>query len=189
MKRFLIFLLTVCVLVCGVSAQDEHGTMSIENIEEEISDLDNESQEKTAGFADGKSGFWFGFGGDTAMYSQYGFAFGPSFSIGFGTGMSIGINAAWFFTKEEIDVLEINVFFRIYFFKNADNGPYIQIMAGPSLFNRSGDFSVPSNSGTISAGAVFGWRFLLFNMWYIEPSIRGGYPFLFGATVSTGIQF
>jgi len=179
----------VCFLLSvDVSAQEESDALLIESIEEEKPDFDEESQEKTAGFAGGKNNFWFGFSGDTAMYSQYGFAFGPGFSIGFGARLSIGVKAAWFFTKEGIDVLEVNVLLRFYLLKKANSGLFFEIMGGPALYNRSGEFSTPSNAGSISAGAAFGWRFVLFNRWFIEPSIRGGYPYLFGASVLTGVR-
>jgi len=132
--------------------------------------------------------FWFGGGGDTALYSQAGYAFGGSFALGYGAGSSIGFKAAWFLNEEGIDILELNFLLRLYFLRQAYKGPYIQFMGGPSLYNRSGSFSIPSNSGMISAGLSAGWRFVLFDRWFIEPSVRGGYPYIFGASLLTGIR-
>ncbi|MCL2805848.1 MAG: DUF3575 domain-containing protein [Treponema sp.] len=134
--------------------------------------------------------FWVGFGGDAAMYSQAGYAFGGSFALGYGKRTSIGFKAAWYFINEDnIDTIELNLLLRFYFFRAGYHGPFVQLMGGPSLYNRTGTFSLPATSGMISAGLSIGWRFVLFNRWYIEPSIRGGYPYMLGATVATGVRF
>jgi hypothetical protein len=38
-------------------------------------------------------------------------------------------------------------------------------------------------------GLSAGWRFPLGTRWYIEPAIRGGYPYLFGASLTAGFRF
>ena len=180
MPRPLPFLFVVCMLipVFGIFAQDE---------ENETCDFLWELHDEPAD--ERKSGdFWFGIGGETAMYSQLGYAFGGSFTIGYGAGSSIGLKAAWFFSEEGIDTVELNFLLRFYFLKAANHGPFAQIMGGPALFNRTNNFAVPANSGMVSAGVSLGWRFILFNNWFIEPSIRGGYPYIFGASVATGIR-
>jgi len=137
-----------------------------------------------------KGDFWISLGGDAALYSVSGVAFGGSLALGYGTGSSIGLKITWFFWEEGIDTLELSFILRFYLLGvNAYSGPYLQLMGGPSLFNYTGDFSVPSEWGSISAGLCFGWRFVFFNRWFAEPYIRGGYPYLGGAGLSAGVRF
>jgi len=132
--------------------------------------------------------FWLGFGGDTALYSQHGYAYGGSFTFGYGAGSAIGVKASCYFNEEGIDTVELNFLLRFYFLRMAYKGPFFQLMGGPALFNRTGDFTIPSNSGMLSAGLCLGWRFVLAERFYIEPAVRGGYPYLLGATVSAGVR-
>jgi len=134
--------------------------------------------------------FWFGIGGEASSYSLSGFAYGGSFSLGFGTGTSIGIKTIWFFNSENIDIIELIFFFRYYLQGLASNsGPFIQIMGGSSLFFNSGDFSIPFDLGIISAGLSFGWRFLFSDRWFVEPAVRAGFPYMIGAGISAGVRF
>jgi hypothetical protein len=128
--------------------------------------------------------FWLGFGFDTAMYSELGYAYGGSFSLGYGRRSAVGLKAAWYFNEEKIDTLELNFILRF----SLDSGPFIQLMGGPSLYNHSGEFSVPANTGSFNAGLGLGWHLAFANKWFIEPSVRGGYPYVFGVTVSAGIR-
>jgi len=137
-----------------------------------------------------ESDFWICVGGDISMYSYMGLAYGGSFAIGYGSGSSFGLKVAYFFNQEGIDTLEICLLLRFYLQgKNAYSGPFLQFLGGPSLYNRTGSFAIPSNVGMISAGLGFGWRFLFANRWFVEPVIRAGYPYIFGATVSAGVRF
>jgi len=134
--------------------------------------------------------FWIGFGGESALYSSSGAAFGGSFSFGFGTGTSIGVKTVLFFNPESISVIELLFFFRYYLFGlNSNSGLYAEILGGPSLFNNSGEFSVPSDFGIISFGLSFGWRFIFSDRWYVEPAVRAGFPYMIGAGVSAGVRF
>jgi hypothetical protein len=105
--------------------------------------------------------FWVSLGGDTALYSTSGLAYGGSLSFGYGTGISFGLKAAWFFGPESIDTFELLFLFRLYVPRAFSySGPYVQLMGGPSFYNHRGSFSIPSDLGMISAGLGFGWRFL-----------------------------
>jgi len=138
----------------------------------------------------GREDIWIGISADTAFYSVVGLAYGGGFVLGYGTGSAIGLKATWLIDQDGIDTLELGFLLRFYFFgMNAHSGPFIQFVGGTSLFNRSGNFSVPSYSGNISAGLCLGWRFIVSNRWFIEPSVRGGYPYLYGASISAGIRF
>jgi len=39
------------------------------------------------------------------------------------------------------------------------------------------------------AGLCAGWRFPLGTRFFLEPVIRGGYPYLYGASISAGMKF
>ena len=133
---------------------------------------------------------WISLGGEISMYSSSGLAYGGSFTFGYGSGSSIGLKAAYFFSEEGIETLEICLLLRFYLLgKNAYTGPFLQFLGGPSFYNRLGTFVIPSNVGAISAGLGFGWRFLFANRWFVEPMVRGGYPYIVGATVSVGVRF
>jgi len=148
----------------------------------------------SAGFADTepeKGDSWFCLGGETALYSYSGISYGGGFALGYGKGTSIGLKAVWFIPSNGISVLELNFLYRIYFFgKQAYSGPFIQLLGGPVLFfsNESG-VSVPSDLGALSMGVGCGWRFLIKDRWFIEPSVRCGYPYLAGAGLSAGMRF
>jgi len=151
---------------------------------------EEENKDKSNAVLRSEKDIWISIGGELSLYSYVGPAYGGSFTFGYGSGSSIGIKAAYFFNEEKIETLEICLLLRFYLFgRNAYSGPFLQFLGGPSLYNRSGSFSLPSNIGAVSAGLCFGWRFIFANRWFIEPMIRGGYPYLFGATVSAGVRF
>lgn len=129
--------------------------------------------------------------GEVLMYSISSPSFGGGLSFGYGSGVSIGIKAAFFIDLESLSTIEITFLLRAYFLgANAYSGPFLQLSVGPSLFFKPDDsLTVPSELGMISAGLGFGWRFLLKNRWFIEPAIRGGYPFIAGGGFSAGVRF
>lgn len=136
--------------------------------------------------------FWVAAGAETTFFSSETFSYGGRVTMGYGRGASIGFKAAWFFDDaEKLDVLELGFLLRLFFFGDgAVSGPYVQIAAGPALFlRRDGDSTVPSNIGRLSAGLELGWRFLFGNRFFLEPGIRGGYPFIGGAGISGGVSF
>ena len=136
-----------------------------------------------------KEDFWISFGADAGLYSSNSISFGGGFSIGYGTGSSFGFKAAWYFSPEGMDTLELSLILRFYLFgKDAYSGPFLQFIGGPVLFNNEGNFTIPADSGAMSAGLIAGWRFICNDKWFVEPAIRGGYPYLFTAGVSAGIR-
>jgi len=140
--------------------------------------------------------FWIAIGADAAFYSLSSLSdfsslsYGGSFAFGYGSGSSIGIKAIYFFNVESFSLLEADLLLRFYLFgRRAYWGPFIQIMGGASLINFNGEFSVPSNTGIFNAGVSFGWRFLFMNRFFIEPAIRGGYPYRVGLGIGLGVRF
>jgi len=135
--------------------------------------------------------FWFCPSVETALYSERSFSYGAGFAAAYGKKASIGIKGVFFIDDADIlDVLELRVIFRLYFFTGAANsGPYFQLEGGPAVFfHREHGIELPAAFGMFTAGLTFGWRFPLGNYFFIEPSVRGGYPFLAGASLSIGLK-
>jgi hypothetical protein len=96
----------------------------------------------------------------------------------------------------EFRTVELNFLLRFYLFGMArtasprNSGLFLQLNGGPVIFARNADdIAMPSKTGTLSGGLSLGWRFLLGRFFFIEPSVRGGYPFLAGAGLSAGVRF
>ena len=162
------------------------------------------AQDANAGFLAAppqRGDFWVSPGAETAFYSSSGLSAGGSISAAYGSRFSIGIKTAWFFDiNNELDALEINFLLRYYFMGPSggpasaesapSKGPYLQLTGGPALFfDREEKNSVPARYGRISAGLTFGWRFLFGKLFFAEPYIRAGYPYIAGAGVSAGVHF
>jgi len=139
-----------------------------------------------------KGDFWFCPSAEIALYSKYSFSYGAGFSFAYGRKVSVGLKAAFLFDNDQaLDVLELHVLLRLYLSgRNANSGPFFQFAGGPAIFfPNDGDISLPAEFGLLSAGLSFGWRFLLGNTFFIEPSVRGGYPFIAGSSLSAGLRF
>jgi len=133
--------------------------------------------------------FWICPGFETALYSRSGLAYGGSLALGYGKGASIGLKAAYFFSSDNT-TLELNFLLRFHLRgAYAYSGPFFQFIGGSVLFADEANVGIPATTGSISAGLAFGWRFLFKDRWFIEPAIRGGYPFLGGAGLSAGVRF
>jgi hypothetical protein len=139
---------------------------------------------------------WVSPGAETAFFTSSGISVGGSFALAYGSRASMGFKATWFSgMNNELDALELNFLLRFYFLGSAaagtpSGGPYLQLTGGPALFfNKAEDISIPAKWGTVSAGLTFGWRFLFGKFIFVEPYIRGGYPYIAGAGVSAGLRF
>ncbi|MCL2411559.1 MAG: hypothetical protein FWC97_07955 [Treponema sp.] len=134
---------------------------------------------------------WISAGIGTAVYSRSGLSYGGSLAFAYGRGVSVGLQTAYFFDLEDrVDVLELGFLLRFYvqglsFY----SGPFIQLSGGQALFFRRDDVTFPASWGILLGCLSLGWRFFLDEMFFIEPFIRGGYPYLFGGGLSAGIRF
>lgn len=153
------------------------------------------AQEK-AGFLavpDGKGDFWFCPSAETALYSSATMSYGAGFAIAYGRKVSIGIKASFFSDiGNELSVLEVNVLARYYLQKGpAISGPFLQIMGGPTFYfiNSGTEASDIPMVGRVSAGLSFGWRFLLGKYFFVEPSVKAGYPYIIGISAAAGLHF
>ncbi|MCL2184981.1 MAG: hypothetical protein FWB86_03880 [Treponema sp.] len=136
--------------------------------------------------------FWFCPSAEIALYSEYSFSYGAGFAIAFGKKTSFGLKGIFFFDEANVlDVLELHILLRLYLFKGtSNNGPFFQLTGGPAIFfPREFEIVLPAQIGMFSACLSFGWRFILGKNFFIEPQVRGGYPFLAGGSVSAGLRF
>jgi hypothetical protein len=138
--------------------------------------------------------FWVCPSFETANYNPDGLASGAGLTLAYGRGVSIGLQAAYFFNAEEIpDILELTCLFRLYLpdLKNggAISGPWLQVNGGSALYYAQGVADGNNGLGNVSAGLSFGWRFLFGNYFFAEPYIRAGYPFLFGGGLAAGYHY
>ncbi|MDR2479844.1 MAG: OmpA family protein [Treponema sp.] len=101
---------------------------------------------------------------------------GPVFAMGVNIGSGYGWNN--FFS------IESRVFGRWYFAQPGNVAFFFQADAGLLVTFRSFDFF--ESRGSPSAGLTLGSRIKLSNKWFIEPYIRGGYPYLGGIGVLAG---
>jgi len=143
-------------------------------------------------FAQKSEELWICPSAEIALYSEQSFSYGAGFAFAYGKNASIGLKGVFLFDEQKVlDVLELNLLFRLHFLKEAANkGPFLQLTAGPVIFfPREHDIILPAKIGMFSASISFGWRFLFGNTFFIEPQIRGGYPFIAGASLSAGFKF
>jgi len=176
-KSLLISVLLILFPIFAIYAQDE--TLK---------------EEEAPKLLDVKPDFWFGIGGETAFYNASGLAFGGSFALGYGSGTSIGLKASFFSDGTELKIFEIDLLLRFYTSgRNAYEGHFIEFIGGASLINNTEDFlgffEFPSRIGVLNAGFNTGWRFLFNNLFFAEPSVRFGYPYFVGLSVSAGVRF
>lgn len=136
---------------------------------------------------------WISPAAEIAFYSAFSFSYGPGLAVGYGKRVSTGLKALFLFDAEnELDVMEINFLIRWYLLASdsVSSGPFIQFAGGPAIFfEREKDISMPAEYGMFSAGLSLGWRFHIGKLFFIEPSVRGGYPYMAGFALLSGISF
>jgi hypothetical protein len=139
-----------------------------------------------------KGVFWLCPSAETALFSTVSISYGAGLSVAYGRRASIGVKAAFMLdAADKINVLELNALLRYYLLgKSPISGFFLQLQGGPAFYydiNR--EAAMPAVIGRISIGAAAGWRFLLGKRFFIEPSIRSGYPYAAGAAMAAGVKF
>ena len=131
--------------------------------------------------------FFIGIPGEVNLYSRQDMAFGGGLFFGLGgDGMAMGIRALYCRDMDNFQSLEVTAFVRLYLPDISGNsGLFAQISLGPVMFWEEDN---DEKRGVYCAGLGLGWRFLLGEYWFVEPSLRGGYPFLAGAGVAAGFR-
>jgi hypothetical protein len=134
-----------------------------------------------------ENAFFCGLGLEVNMNTRLdtGAALGGSFTAGYDINRFFGAGAVIVYSHnmDTLGSLEPAAFFRWYL-PLEFSGPFVQAEAGLSVFFENGE-AMPAFNGGLAAG----WRFRPGQYWYIEPSFRGGYPFLWGCGISAGLYF
>ncbi|MCL2722296.1 MAG: hypothetical protein FWD47_13285, partial [Treponema sp.] len=79
---------------------------------------------------------------ETALYGYENINYGGGIAFGYGTGAAIGIRLVMFVDFDGGSALEFNCFIKYFVFgKETYSGLFINIMAGPVIFNRLDNFS------------------------------------------------
>jgi hypothetical protein len=138
--------------------------------------------------------FFVGASAETALYSSDGAAFGGGLAAGYGFDIgALGVRLDYLVDPEGLATLTPGLFLRFYIPLPAAlqwrSAPFLQLDFGPTFHGRDGRLSSGGTASAVSAGLTAGWRFLLADHWYAEPSLRGGYPFITGGGVSAGYRF
>jgi hypothetical protein len=128
---------------------------------------------------------------ESNWYSITNVAFGGGAALGYGDSVSFGIKVFYCDDINEVRTLELNFLLRFYLFQTASHsGLFLQFNGGPVIFAQDKDrVTVPAKIGTVSAGLSLGWRFIFGRYFFVEPAIRGGYPYAVGAGLSAGVRF
>jgi outer membrane protein OmpA-like peptidoglycan-associated protein len=128
-------------------------------------------------------------------YTREGFSLGGGLALGIdiNNSFSTGLKAGFFDNLDTVSALETTLFFRYYFPflrkpKNTD-GLFVQLEAGSAFLFERGYSEKPEVFPAFSGGLSLGWRFNLGEHWYIEPAARGGYPHIWGGSITAGIKF
>jgi len=131
------------------------------------------------------SGAFAGLGAEINANTRDGAAFGGGLSAGLDINQqfSFGVKAVISSNFDTITSLETAGLFR-YYLPFKFNGLFAQAELGAVIFFEDG-----KNYPAFLGGLAFGWRYNLFKNWYIEPSVRCGYPFVWGAGFWAGIHF
>jgi len=110
-------------------------------------------------------------------FSGKGLAFGGGFALGAeNSGYALGLRILYATEGDSINTTELNVFVRFYFFeRDQHTGIFLQLNGGSAHYSRDED-----DAGSVSAGVSVGWRFPFKKIFFIEPAVRIGYPYMAG---------
>jgi hypothetical protein len=124
-----------------------------------------------------------GISGEANGNSKEGIAAGGALTVALDINryFSAGLKTGYFSNLDNLYVIENAVLFRFYPITKIPL--FLQADIGVS-FLQEDDMFVPVFLGGLNAG----WRFNI-NNFYIEPVVRGGYPFIWGAGLNIGMSF
>jgi hypothetical protein len=125
-----------------------------------------------------------GLGPETNADTRKGAALGGVITAGMGINkhFAAGLKAGFFCDFNTVNTLEAMGFFR-YYLPLPIEGFFVQAELGAPIFFEHGNV-FPSFLGSLAAG----WRCNLGRMFFLEPSVRGGYPFAWGVGIMVGIR-
>jgi len=132
-----------------------------------------------------KSGFFAGAGSElnNNSASKGSTAMGGNVVLGYDLNRSfaLGLNTIYSHDMNTVSTLESMLMFRYYL---PVTGSFLQAEAGGALSAADG-----KNSTIPLGGLTAGLRLEVDKSWYLEPTLRGGYPFIWGTGVTLGKKF
>ena len=134
-------------------------------------------------FVSALDGGFVGLGGEANGNSKEKPAAGGILTMGLDINsfFAVGLKNAVSFSFEDLIVLENAAFFRYYPIKNM--GLFLQADLGATVL-----FENEKAKPVFLGGLLVGWRFNFGKFFYLEPSARGGYPFIWGAGLTAGVK-
>jgi hypothetical protein len=150
-----------------------------------------------------RRGPFYGLFAEGLGYTRYNTAFGGGITFGRSfNGKGMGISLLHARDAEKFIFLEALAHFRFYLSRAKNNtGLFLQAEGGIVFFGHEKfqiiNYLIPEDDPSeewrlplaLVGGLSAGWRFPLGTRGYIEPAIRGGYPYIFGVSLSTGLRF
>jgi hypothetical protein len=129
--------------------------------------------------------FSLGLGIEGHMYARKSVALGTAVSADYGflPNLAAGIRFGVSHNLAHIMTLEPEVFARWYVWNVKNLFFFAQAGLGASIIFEDRK-AYPAVMGNLAAGLR-----IPFNQWYVEPHLRTGYPFIWGAGVSAGRRF
>jgi hypothetical protein len=131
------------------------------------------------------SRFALGFGIEGNVNTREGMALGGTLSFDYGLhkDLILGAKIGFSYDFNRVITLEQALYGRWNFFEFEGNALFAQADLGLSLVCED-----PQYVSLFLGGVTLGLRFPL-DQWYVEPYVRGGYPFMWGAGVIGGYRF
>jgi len=138
-----------------------------------------------AGSLSAQTGIFVGLGVEANANTREGAAFGGGLAsaLDLNKWFSLGAKLAFCADIDAVKTLESAALLR-YYLPLPINGFFVQAELGGTFFFE-GDGVYPAFLGGLAAG----WRFNMKKNWYLEPFVRGGYPFVWGVGLHAGTSF
>jgi hypothetical protein len=137
------------------------------------------------GFVHAQTNGFVAFGMESNANTRQDAAVGGSISLGLDLShsLTLGLKTGFSHNIDTVSTLEPCALLRVYFpIKNTLF--YAQTELGCSIFFEHGE-----SFAAFMGGLAFGCRFKLSRRFYMEPCLRTGYPFLWGAGLNFGFSF
>jgi outer membrane protein OmpA-like peptidoglycan-associated protein len=119
---------------------------------------------------------------------SFGFVFDPKLQLTPNT--MLGSKNIINFSSDDITTLETQAFLRWNFLRLGlpQNPTNLFVQGGMGLFVAYKGNEITARRGSMLFDATAGLTIPLSQRWYIEPSVRAGYPFIAGAAVTAGVR-
>jgi hypothetical protein len=129
--------------------------------------------------------FFVGIGNELNANSHLGMVASIDLMVGLDINKTfcVGIKASYHHDFNMVNTIEPRFLFRLYLMPLGVR-PFIQAEAGAVMIT-----AMDHRYYNFSGGITTGCRINLRNFFYIEPALRLGYPFLWGAGITAGFKF